>query len=139
MFKWLAVAAVALCVGLLVVSALTSQGPDEAGFVRQVEKRVDLAKADSGIDLQWWQENQDLVLEEAWASCQWLEALPEFENPYQGPEEQFLEQQYLRESDMTAVLSGDRRFSNIVVEYAWAYLCIDTRNSRTSLPPGIEN
>ena len=135
MNRWLTLVT-AVAVGCLMALLSGCQGGgDEKEFLRAIERRLDLARPESGFDARWWQENQDSVLSEARASCAWLEGLPELdESQYpQGPE---LRRKYLLESDAIAAFSDDRRFSNIVIEYAWADLCIESRNSRTSLPWG---
>jgi hypothetical protein len=125
----------------VVISALPlsacQDAADENGFLKQTQRAFDRSAAKSVGEEQWWQTHQDRVLSEGWASCAWLERQPEFDDEHQGPEAWMLRSQYLDESDTINALGRNRRFNRTVVEYAWAYLCIDTRNSRTSLPPGI--
>jgi hypothetical protein len=124
-------------VGFTLLLSACQGSADESGFLRHVERAFDRSRATPTGDEQWWQANQDRMLSEGWASCKWLEDQPEFDDELQGPESWMLRQQYLQETDTLNALGGSKRFNRTVVDYAWAYLCIDTRNSKTSLPPGV--
>jgi hypothetical protein len=123
--------------GLMVTLSACQGSADESGFLRHVERAFDRSEATPTGDGQWWQANRDRVLSEGWASCNWLEGQPEFDDELQGPEQWMLRSQYLDESDSIDALGGSRRFNRTVVDLAWAELCMETRNSRTSLPPGV--
>jgi hypothetical protein len=131
----------ALAATIVVLFALPLSGckssTDENGFLKHTERAYVRHKTASVADEQWWQANQDRVLSAGQASCDWLEEQPEVGDELQGPTGPMLRSQYLDESETINTLSERQRFNSTVIEYAWAYLCIDTRNSRTSLPPGI--
>ncbi|MFL6178636.1 MAG: hypothetical protein ACJ74E_02150 [Actinomycetes bacterium] len=136
MRKSLAFLAATTVAGFVLALSACQSAADENGFLKHAERAFDRGKGKSVADEQWWQANQDRVLSAGWASCEWLEAQAEFDDEYQGPEQWMLKQQYLQEKDTIKALGGDPRFNRTLIDYAWAYLCIDTRNSRTALPPG---
>ena len=124
----------AISLGVVMVLVWGCQDDGSYAFQRDARRYMDVGDRRSQHDEQWWQDHKDQILLEGKASCVWLEEQPELdEGEYQ--DEGLLTQQYLDESDITTTLNNTAVRKN-VVELAWADLCIDTRNSRTSLPWG---
>ena len=133
--RWLPIlGGVTVMVCLCPLAACQSEA-DEDAFLKHAERRFDRSQSQSLSDEQWWQTNRDRILSAGWASCEWLESRPEIHEG-QGPREWELSRQYLRGTDALHSLSSRQPFRKTVVANAWAYLCSDTRNSRTSLPAG---
>ena len=124
----------AASVALLMAALSGCHGDDE--FLRAAQRQFDVGERHSPHhDEQWWKDKKGQMLVEAEAACTWLEGQPALqEDEYQ--EQNTLERQYLSESGILTTFSGNRKVSGNLVELAWTYRCIETRNSRTSLPWG---
>jgi hypothetical protein len=112
----------------------------EAMFYGDVEHGV--GRDDTAYEFatrDWLNTHHDDVLAYGRASCDWLAEQPEVPDvaSIDAPSVH-MEMNYVRNAG-SAVLPVNKHARYIVVNSAWAYLCQDTRDTRASLPPGVED
>jgi len=137
--KWLALALVpAVLLGGFWLNGWYQEG-QFYGYVHKYSGRDDSGYKFATRD--WLDEHHDEVRAYGQASCTWLAQQPEAPDidPTLDTFSGHMDMHYVRRIADSTELPVSEHARYLVVTAAWAYLCQDTSDSRTSLPPGVDD